>query len=375
MGIGGTLQGFFSRAGVTAIPGSLIGGDIASGVNNTWNGSGWQGQNYTQIGLHTPGGYERITYNDTSRTAEQAADLLIAEMFKANILRGGVSGVSNNLKTATAFNNPMTAKAVSDLLDFVEAYEKLGKSANTAKEALIGIGKQFGEMSAKAGGYGLDPQPIVDEFHKSQKRYAQDFIDNMLDPLAVQLRALKDEKDNALASAEYIRDNVSDVYVDINKVTEFYLKKELDLKTQYAQQALGNLQDLITRLTFGDLANASPTTQFAGQKASYLATLAQARAGSSDATGRLAGVAEAYATAGRSYFGSSSEYAAIADQIRRDLLERQAAALGTDSGSAAQLNALMQVVQQQAQSAAANDGKLEALTEQLQALVAQLARR
>ena len=359
---------------MTAIPGALIGGDIASGVNNTWSGGGWQGQNYTQIGLHTPGGYERITYNDTSRTAEQAADLLIAAMFKANILRGGVSGVSNNLKTATAFNNPMTAKAVSDLLDFVEAYEKLGKSANSAKEALLGIDKTFGEMSAKAGGYGLDPQPIVDELHKSRKRYAQDFIDGMLDPLAVQLRALDDQKKDAVASAEYIRDNVASVYVDMGKISQYYLKKEADLKLQYYQQSAGQLQDLIDRLTYGDLANAAAATSYSGQKASYLATLAQARAGNTDAGSRLGGVAEAYANAGRSYFGSSAEYAAIAEQIRKDLIERQGAAAG-GSDNAALMNTLLQAVQRQTQSAAANDGKLEELTQQVTALVAQLARR
>jgi len=373
--IGGQLQGFFRTAGLTAVPGMLIGGDLASGMNSVWQNGQWQQSPYTQVGLQTPGGYERLTYNDSSRTIEQAADLLVAAMFKANVLRGGVSGASQSLMTAVSTAPLNTAKDVQNLVEFVAAYEKLGKATVNAKDAIEKLGDQFGQMSALAAGtYGLSDAPVAAEFNKQKFRYAQDFIDGMLDPMAVQLRALQDEKDSAIASAEYIRDVVGGVYVDINKITDYWLKKETDLRVQYYQQSYGQLQSLIDRLTYGDLANASASTSFAGQKASYMATLAQARAGNSTAAGNLAGVAEAYATSGRSYFGSSAEYAALAEQIRKDLIERQVAVLGNDNGSA-DLKALAVALQKQQQASAANDSRLEELTAQVSALVAQLARR
>lgn len=368
--IGGTVMGLFSRAGLSTVPGSLIGGDIASGQNSVWSNGQWQQVPYTQIGLQMPGGgYQRVTYNDGSRSPEQAADLLTAAMFNANVLWGGVSGASPSLVSAVSNSQPSTTKAVQDLVDFVNAYDKLGKSANTAKDSLEKISDQFAAMSAQAGAYGLSTSPISAEAAKQRKRYAQDFIDGMLDPMAVALRQLEDQKADALASAEYIRDNVADVYVDINKITEFWLRKEADLKAQYAEQSVSQLQALINRLTYGDLANASPTMSFSGTRASYMATLAQARAGDSTASGNLAGVAEAYANAGRSYFGSSAEYAQLADQIRSDLVAQQSATLGGDAGvNQAQINALVQ-------SAANDREELRALRDQIAALTAQLARR
>jgi len=367
--IGGSVMGLFKRAGLTGVPGMLIGGDIASGMNSVWSGGQWQQSPYTQVGLHTPGGYERLTYNDSSRTPEQAADLLVAAMFRANVLRGGVTGASPALQTAVANSQPNTAKAVQDLIDFVNAYDKLGQSAATAKDALIKLGDQFGEMAATAGGYGLSGDPIAAEYNKQKFRYAQDFIDGMLDPLAVQLRALEDQKNDSIASAEYIRDKVGGVYVDINKITEYWLKKELDLKAQYAEKSVGLYQDLIDRLTYGDLANATPTQTYGGTRASYMATLAQAQAGDPTAAGNLGGVAEAYANASRSYFGSSAEYAALAEQIRSDLVAQQSKAIGGDAGAqSAQINELIR-------SAANDREEMRALREQIAALTAQMARR
>jgi len=136
-----------------------------------------------------------------------------------------------------------------------------------------------------------------------------------------------------------------------------------------------SFQALIDRLTYGDLANASAATSFSGSRATYLASLAQARAGNSEAAFRLTGDAEAYASAGRSYFGSSSEYTAIADQIRRDLQERQDsinAVSGSSSSGGSETQRL--IAQMRAmQEEAMNENRQ--LREQVSALVAQLQRR
>ncbi len=169
----------------------------------------------------------------------------------------------------------------------------------------------------------------------------------MLDPLSVQLRALNDEKDSALASAEYIRDNVAGVFVDMDRIATYYTNKEAALRDQFYQGAVENLQNLIARLSYGDLANASPDTSLTGTRATYLATLAQARAGVATAVTSLPGIAETYATSARGYFASSPEYAALVADIRRNLEEVVAVTTGgstSGAGAAQQVNEASQTI-------------------------------
>ena len=200
----------------------------------------------------------------------------------------------------------------------------------------------------------------------------------MLDPMAVQMRALEDQRADSLASAEYIRDNVKSVYVDMARIAEYWTKKEADLKEQAYSASVTSLQNLIKRLTYGDLANASPDTSLSGTRANYSATLAQARAGNADAINGLAGSAESYATSARSYFASSAEYAAIVEQIRRDL-EAQVGVLGGNGGGTAANNneATNAVLQSNAELRSMFAESMSAnaqLREQLSVLTAQMQR-
>lgn len=211
--IGTSLKGLFAKAGLVGIAGSLIGGDIASGVNNVWSNGGWQGQAYTQIGLHTPQGYERVTYNDTSRTAEQAADLLVAKMFSANVLRGGVSGASDALKTAVTTAEPTTAKAVQDLVEFVSVYEKIGKTSNATADALKAVEEKFATLAESATRYGLSLDPINKARDDEKKKIATDFADGvqraykeMKDPYALALEDLEKEHDALIKTNKEILD-------------------------------------------------------------------------------------------------------------------------------------------------------------------------
>ena len=225
------------------------------------------------------------------------------------------------------------------------------------------------------------PEDILAEQGKQTKRAAQDFIDAMLDPMAVQRRALDDQARDSIASAEYIRDNVKDVYVDMAKVAEYWTKKKADLEAQYYQGSVDNLQALIKRLTYGDLANASPDLSLSGTRASYAATLAQAQTGDATALTNLAGSAETYATQARSYFASSPEYNAIVDQLRRDLEDRVGAITGgtSSSGTAANsnesTNAVLQSNAELRSMVATLVSELSSLKDQLAAATAQLQRR
>ena len=365
-GLGTAVSTLFRQAGLKGVPGQMVGGRIWSGVDHPWNGGGWGNRPYTQAALVNPGaddgGGEYITYNDSSRTLEQVSKMLIAAVFKANVFRGGVTGASNSLRAGLSGYDPQSGEEVQKVISLSQAYDKLGKAVNPVKDAIDKLSSSFDELRDFADKASLSMQPIDDELKKQTKRTAQDFIDTMLDPLAVQLRALDDERKTALESAQYIKDNITDVYVDMDRIAVYYTNKEAALRDQFYQGGVSNLQALIKRLTYGDLANASPDLSMAGTRATYTGLLAQAQSGNANAIAGLSSAAEAYATSARSYFASSPEYDAIVKAIRQNLEQIVAAqtggAVGAD-GSPVSANATSQAV------LAAN--------EQLREMVTQLA--
>ena len=285
---------------------------------------------------------------------------------------------SPTLRTALGNKETTSVAQVQALLSLVDAYDQLGKVTPTAKTALDQINAQFASLTAGANEYGLALAPINAEQKKLTTRYAQDFIDGMLDPLAVQMRALDDQRKDSIASAEYIRDNVKDVYVDIARIAEYWTKKERDLKEQAYAASVDSLQALIRRLTYGDLANATADMSYAGTRGTYEATLAQARAGSGTALNNLSGTAEAFASSGRSYFASGPEYAALLEQMRRDLGE-VAGNQGGGGGSAANgneaTNAVLQSNAELRGMVGALLGELSGVKDQLAAATAEMRRR
>jgi tape measure domain-containing protein len=263
----------------------------------------------------------------------------IAKAWAATISRGGVSGVSDTLMTAVN-NKPWmdfnSVGQVRQLISFTEAYDNLGETTTQAEKALKDIDASFAELTASAKEYGLSLDPIEEEKGKKRKEYAEgilDEIESMFDPVGVALKKFNKERDAGLKELEYIAANVKDVYVDMAKVSEYYARKEEQLRDQLYQGAVDSLEAAIKRLTVGDLANVSPTTQFTGLKATYNATLAQARAGDADAIGRLSGEGLAYAEAGRTYYASSPEYQALVEELRKQLAEVQAAIQAPRSGT------------------------------------------
>ena len=367
-GVGSTLDSLFARVGGLTDPSLAFGASV-------WNN---QREGTTSTYLISPTqGSNQQTYNESGDPAK-AIDRLIAKVFYDSVQNNAAMNASPTLRTALGNKETTSVAQVQALLSLVDAYDQLGKVTPTAKTALDQINAQFASLTAGANEYGLALAPINAEQKKVTARYAQDFIDGMLDPLAVQMRALDDQRKESIASAEYIRDNVKDVYVDIARITEYWNTKRLDLEAQYQQQSVGQLQALIRRLTYGDLANATADMSYAGTRGTYEATLAQARAGSGTALNNLSGTAEAYASSGRSYFASGPEYAALLEQMRRDLGE-VAGNQGGGGGSAANGNeATNAVLQSTAELRAMFSVAMERsdrLADQVAALTAQLARR
>ena len=366
--IGSTLDSLFGAIGGLTDPSLAFGASV-------WNNQR-EGTSSTYLISPTQGSNQQ-TYNESGDPAK-AIDRLIAKVFYDSVQNNAAMKAPATLRTALGNKETTSVAQVQALLSLVDAYDQLGKVTPTAKTALDQINAQFASLTAGANEYGLALAPINAEQKKLTTRYAQDFIDGMLDPLAVQMRALDDQRKDSIASAEYIRDNVKDVYVDIARIAEYWTKKERDLKEQAYAASVDSLQALIRRLTYGDLANATADMSYAGTRGTYEATLAQARAGSGTALNNLSGTAEAYASSGRSYFASGPEYAALLEQMRRDLGE-VAGNQGGGGGSAANgneaTNAVLQSNAELRGMVGALLGELSGVKDQLAAATAEMRRR
>ena len=118
---------------------------------------------------------------------------------------------------------------------------------------------------------------------------------------------------------------ISGGFVDTLKLQELYTKRRLQLEQDYYAQSLGSLEDVIKRLTYGDLAGVSEAATLSGTRGAYQATLAQARAGDQMALQNLGGAAQDYVTAGRSYYSETADFFQIRQEVLAALREIDAA--------------------------------------------------
>ncbi|NJA04155.1 tape measure protein [Methylococcaceae bacterium WWC4] len=85
------------------------------------------------------------------------------------------------------------------------------------------------------------------------------------------------------------------------------------------QTAVYSLRDLIDGLKLGDLSTLTPEQKLAEAKSQYGKTLLKAQAGDQTSLSALAGDAQDYLTAAKTYFASTSDYAAIFDNVTTNL--------------------------------------------------------
>jgi hypothetical protein len=253
-----------------------------------------------------------------------------AQVAIRSILSGAVGEISSTMKTALEAMRAaaMGIKETAESIVFVdEVYERLGKGALTVRTQFRELEKQFGDMTDKATKLGLALAPIEAEQKKATERLGQDYVDNLIDPIAASLRAWADEKQSILANIDYISQH-TDVIVDQARIAEALLRREAALKDQLYSGAISQLEDAIRRLSLGDLANLSPTTMLTGVQAAYQATVAQARSGDSSAIARVAAEGTTFAQAAQSYYASGPDYEALKQQILDDLLTIQSQITG-----------------------------------------------
>ncbi|WP_295135693.1 tape measure protein [uncultured Reyranella sp.] len=283
-----------------------------------------------------------------------------AQVAIRSILSGAVGEITDTMKGALEHMRAasMGIKETAESIVFVdEVYERLGKGALTVRAQFRELEKQFGDMTDTAKKLGLSLEPVIAEQKKQTERLGQDYIDNLINPIAAQLRAWEDEKQSILANTAYIAEH-TDVVVDMARVNEALLRKEAALKNELYGGAVSQLEDAIARLMpGGNLSNLDPSGTFAGLKASYQSTYAQAAAGDAAAIGRFGAESTAYAEYARSYFAGSAEYEAIRQQIVEALRTVQVEVTGGAANGSGGTNmaAEMQQLKQLVQTVVAND--------------------
>lgn len=365
----------------------LAGGNIANPAG-MYGGVQWV--NYSartsSAGILAPGNVYQgwNVAQDSTDDPNKVADQLAAAVFAKNVVSGAIDNVSKTLVTAFQNVTPSSIQEAQNDITMSRQYDNLVKGDNLTKaeQAFQQIDDNMASIVSWAREMGLAIQPLEDAKAKQQTDYAQSFVDNiesLFDPLGVQLKQLADERDQAMQEAQYIKDNVTSVYVDMAKVAEYYTKKEADLREQFYASQIDSLQSLIQRLTYGDLSNASPLSTLSGSKASYTAALAQAQGGDQTAIDNLSSYAEAYVTAARGYYASAPEYQAIVEEVRAALAEEMATLQtgGSTASPQSANDAASAVLQSNAvlsQTVTAQQQQLAELTAEVANLTAQLKR-
>ena len=183
-----------------------------------------------------------------------------------------------------------------------------------------------------------------------------------MDPTTAALTDIGDERTNLLRNNSALI-GVAGYLDQTAQIEELYAKKRQQIIEQYSQaaiqtlsqaidlasQQISGLEDLIRRLTpGGDLSNLDPTGQLQGLASTYAATRAQAQAGDQAAISRFSQDAGAYAQFAQSYYGGSTAYDAIRNQIIADVQTiQQSVGAGVQANRNGQSSAVQGVTQEQ----------------------------
>jgi hypothetical protein len=246
-------------------------------------------------------------------------DTAAAQVALRSIMSGAVGEISDAMKTATQtmINAGSTLQTVADAIKFVtETYEDLGKKMGPAKAGLKEISNTFAEIASRSKGLGLSIEPVTAAQEKATKRFANDFLDSMLSPFQVTMRAFQDQREEALNSAQYIADNVEGVYVDMDAIVQYYTKRQLEVTKEYYAQSVGSLQDAINQLTYGSVSGATPLTQLQGLQTQFEETFRLAKAGDTDSQNNLAQQGLDYVAFAKNFYGGDQRAEDVKDTVR-----------------------------------------------------------
>ncbi len=388
-GLGSSISNVFALLGGVKDPQKVWG---LSAQSRSDQGDGWQSDSLSSF-LVSPSGNQQLWRMNEDNMWDTGS----AQVAWRSIVEGAVGDITENMRKALievgqtmgGTSLQAIAETVAQVKAFDDAIAGLGKTTSGVEQALAQIDAQFAGLYDVAAKFGF----AVEQIDTAKLAARLEFATNFADSIQRSINDLTDPKINALADldkwrAEAIKtnadilENVTGSLDQINKIEELYglqraqiLKDStdqlLDAQKQAAQQQIATLQDLIRSLTPGGaLANVDPRTQLAGLEATYNATRAQAFAGDAAARDRFASDASAYAQFAKSFYGGSTAYNSIRNQIIGDASNLQLAIGGMPGMTTAAANANAMVTGQIQQLMAVVDAQAKQITQ----LMAELSR-
>ncbi len=251
----------------------------------------------------------------------------ISDVMRQGLAKFGLDNLQH------AFSMEELNATVAELNNFDAAIKNIGKTTTTVEKSLADIDASFASLLDTAAKYGLDPTAIQGESNKAKQGVFDDFAKSIrmgtldiTDPQASALLRLDDEKKGVLENNDAIIKAFGDTASQLVQIEELYGLKRQKIVEQYADastkamtQSLSSIDDVIKRLTIGDLSNATPGAVYSAAKGTYNADYAKARAGDTAAMSRISGEATDFATASRAYNGSSTGFTSDRNQIVGDL--------------------------------------------------------
>ncbi|WP_319798329.1 tape measure protein [Nitrobacter sp.] len=367
-------------------------GGTISNPAGMWGGVQWvnYSQRTTSTGLLAPGNVYQgwNLQQDSGMDANKAADELAAAVFAKNVVTGAITNVSKTLVQAFANVTPSSTQDAANSITMATKYDNAVKGDNLTKaeQAFQSINDNMSSIVAWAQQMGIAVQPLKDEQTRQQGKLATDFMktitDGLLqinDPLQAQINTIKDSYDSAVKEAQWMSDNIQGAFIDMAKVSEYYTAQEAAARQQYYSSAISSIRQAIQDMTYGSLSGASPIDTLTGSRATYLATLAQAQAGSSDAINRLSSDASSYVTAAQNYYGNTDSFAQIVAVVRAALADENAKLMsaGTGGSDAVSLDAANAVLQSNSDLSAqltASQAEVAKLSAQVAELLDQVSR-
>ncbi|MFO1080865.1 MAG: tape measure protein [Reyranellaceae bacterium] len=344
---GSSIQGIFDSLGGVKDSGKVWG--VALQSFSQQYGRNGSFSNQTSF-LVDPSG-NKTQWGMGSTAQDVGLDAASAQVAIRSIIGGAVGEITDSMRTAlTTVGNRTGGGSLAEVgqaVVFVKAYDALGKSTTEAQKALDAITASFADMKTGATALGLSLDPINAELEKQRQAYATGFADSLgreLDPTGYALKDLDAWRTKMKEENQYILDNVAGSLDQIANIEKVYGQRRAAIVEQAAQGSVSALEDIVKRLTYGDLSGASPESTLSGTAGTYQALLAKAKAGDASALAQIGGAATDYAQAARAMYASSVDYENIRSGIVTDL---SGLALG-NGGSPSDFNAqAAQTVSQQ----------------------------
>lgn len=336
-GLGGNISNVFGLLGGVKDPSKVWG---LSAQSKSVSGKDWSSDSLSTF-LVDPSGNQQLWRMNEGNMMDTGS----AQVAYRSILEGAVGDISENMRKAVLQTGQTmggtSLQAIAETIAEVKAFDdtiaNLGKTTSGVEQALAQIDEQFAAIYATADKYGFATGAVDAAKQAERLKYATSFADSIQrgindfnDPNINKLADLDKWRTDSIEANNAILKNVTGSLDQINKIEELYgLQRQQIVEggaaataeslKRMTEQSVATIQAAIERLTLGDLANLSPTAAYAGQRASYTAMLAQARAGDANALAGIAGAGTNLAEIGRTYFASGPEYEALRQQIVAEL--------------------------------------------------------